>query len=203
MSDFFLRVEKHLGALLLRCLNITIKKSRYSEFPADPAIFMVWHRDQIATVLLNKNKQVGVLISKSNDGELIAGPISKLGFIPIRGSSSRGGYKGMIALITHLETNSIAITPDGPRGPIYEIKDGILMTAFLTNRPIIPVGVDINREWVFKSWDRFRFPKPFSHIRQIFGNKFYVTSKEDIPEVKEKLKAEMERLYEVIKFNSN
>lgn len=200
MDKFWLRIEKHLGAFLLRCFSLTIRKSRHGEFPTEPVVFILWHRDQIPLIFLNRNRDVGVLVSKSKDGELIAGPISKLGFVPIRGSSSRGGSKAMRDLIRHLETNSIAITPDGPKGPAHIIKDGALMTAYLTGRAIVPVAIDVSREWTFNSWDKFRFPKPFSHIRQIFGMKIFIDKKEDIPEIKERLAAEMGRLYEVIKF---
>ena len=200
MNKFTLRCEKYLGSFLLKFFNITIKKEIYGEYPLEPTIFMFWHRDQIPLTLLNMNRKIGVLVSQSKDGELIAGPISKLGYVPVRGSSTRGGTQALRGLIAHLKSASIAITPDGPRGPIYSIKDGLLTTAYLSKCPIMPVAIDVNREWTFNSWDKFRFPKPFSTIRMKYGNKYYVRSKEDFTQIKEALKEEIDAMYEDIRF---
>lgn len=200
MNKFVLKVEKYLGSFLLRLISSTIKKEYINDYLEEPTIYMVWHRDQIPSILLSMNRNVGVLISQSKDGELIAGPISKLGYVPVRGSSTRGGTQALRGLLSHLKNNSVVLTPDGPKGPIYTIKDGLLTTAYLSKRAIVPVAVDVSREWVFNSWDKFRFPKPFSKIRLKCGKKFYVESKEDFPLVKEALKYEMEKLYNSIKF---
>lgn len=200
MNKFLMKSEKYLGALFLKLIYLTIRKEVSQDFPREAVVFMAWHRDQVPLTLLNMNNNIGVLVSRSKDGDLIAGPISKLGYIPVRGSSSRGGTQALRGLLTHLKHNSIVITPDGPRGPIYSIKDGLLTTAYLSKRPIIPVAIDVSREWVFKSWDKFRFPKPFSKIRMKHGKKFYVESKEDFPEIKEALRKEMDMLYDSIKF---
>lgn len=200
MNKFLLKVEKHLGSFILNLLNITIRKERFGEYPSEPVVFMMWHRDQIPLALVNKNKNIGVLISQSKDGELISGPVSKLGYIPVRGSSTRGGTQALRGLLSHLKHDCVAITPDGPRGPIYTIKDGLLTTAYLSKRPIIPVSIDVSREWVFNSWDKFRFPKPFSKIRIKFGKKFFVENKEDFPAIKNALKEEIDAMYRSIKF---
>ncbi len=200
MNKFLLKCEEHLGAFLLRLINLTIKKEIYGNYPQEPTVFMIWHRDQIPLTLLNKDRNIGVLVSQSKDGQLIAGPISKLGYVPVRGSSTRGGTSALRGLIKHLKSSSIAITPDGPRGPIYSIKDGLLTTAYLSQRDIMPVAIDVNREWVFNSWDKFRFPKPFSTIRMKYGKPQRVKSKEDFVKIKETLKAEMNSMYQSIKF---
>lgn len=200
MNKYLLKAEKYFGAFLLRCLDLTIRKTYDGEFPTEPVVFMLWHRDQIPLAIMNRNKNIGVLVSQSDDGQLIAGPISKLGFSPIRGSSTRGGSKALKGLVSHLKSYPVAITPDGPQGPVYSIKDGLLITAYLAKRPIVPVAIDVSREWTFNSWDKFRFPKPFCHIRQMFGMEFYIENKEDIPLMKEKIKEEMNRMYESIRF---
>lgn len=201
MNKFLLRCEKHFGSFLLRMFNLTIKKEIMGDYPLEPTIFMFWHRDQIPLTLLNMNRNIGVLVSQSNDGQLIAGPISKLGYIPVRGSSTRGGTQALRGLIAHLKNNSVAITPDGPRGPIYSIKDGLLTTAYLSKRAIMPVAIDVSREWTFNSWDKFRFPRPFSTIRIKYGIPHFVKNKEDFAEIKEALKQEIEAMYDSIKFS--
>ncbi len=200
MNKILLKCEEYLGSLLLKVIDLTIKKEVFGNYPSQPTVFMIWHRDQIPLTLLNKNKNIGVLVSQSKDGQLIAGPISKLGYVPVRGSSTRGGTQALRGLINHLKSSSIAITPDGPRGPIYTIKDGLLTTAYLSKREIMPVAIDVNKEWVFKSWDKFRFPKPFSTIRMKYGNSYSVNSKADFAKIKEVLKVEMDSMYKSIKF---
>ncbi len=200
MNKFLMKVEKYLGAFFLQLLNLTIKKERFGDYPTQPCVFMLWHRDQIPLVLLHQHKKVGVLISQSKDGELISGPISKLGYVPVRGSSTRGGTKALRGLLSHLKGNSVAITPDGPRGPIYTIKDGLLTTAYLSKRPIIPVAIDVSREWCFNSWDKFRVPKPFSSMRMKYGKLHFVKNKDDFPAIKAALKEEIEEMYQTIKY---
>lgn len=200
MNKFTIKCEKYLGSFLLKVLNLTIKKEIIGSYPTEPTVFMIWHRDQIPLTLLNKNRNIGVLVSQSKDGELIAGPISRLGYVPVRGSSTRGGTKALKALINHLKISSVAITPDGPKGPIYSIKDGLLTTAFLSKRAIIPVAIDVSREWTFNSWDKFRFPKPFSKLRMKYGKEYYVRSKDDFPIIKNSLKSDMDEMYKSIKY---
>ncbi len=201
MNKFLLNCEKYLGSFLLRAINLTIRKEIYGNYPQEAKVFMIWHRDQIPLTLLNKNRNIGVLVSQSKDGQLIAGPISKLGYVPVRGSSTRGGTSALRALISHLKTSSVAITPDGPRGPIYTIKDGLLTASYLSKRPIMPVAIDVSREWTFNSWDKFRFPKPFSTIRMKYGKSYQVENKEDYPRIKEQLKLDMDAMYQEIKFS--
>lgn len=200
MNKFLMKCEKYLGAGLLRLLSLTIRKERFGNLPSEPTVFMLWHRDQIPLAMLNMNSKVGILISQSKDGELIAGPLATLGYVPVRGSSTRGGTQALRNLITHLKEYCVAITPDGPRGPIYSIKDGLLTTAYLSKKPIMPIAIDVSREWTFNSWDKFRFPKPFSTVRLKPGKLFYVDNKEDFPKIKEELKQEMDSLYNSIKF---
>ena len=200
MNKYILRIEKYLGAFLLKTIRLTLKKEIHGAYPNEPAVLMVWHRNQIPSCLLNKDSNLGVLISQSKDGELIAGPISKLGFVPVRGSSRRGGTQALRGLISHLKTNCVVITPDGPKGPIYTIKDGLLTTAYLSKRAIVPVAIDVNREWIFNSWDKFRFPKPFAIVRMKYGKEFFVKNKEDFPVIKEALQAEMDSMYQALKF---
>jgi len=120
-----------------------------------------------------------VMVSSSKDGELIAGPLSELGYVPIRGSSSFKGSAAMREMIKIAEKISLAITPDGPKGPCYTFHPGLFQIAYLAKIPIVAVAVNADKEWLFKSWDRFRFPKPFAKITMIYSDPIPVQSKED------------------------
>jgi hypothetical protein len=110
------------------------------------------------------------LISASRDGDLIADVTRRFGFDVVRGSSSRMGAAALRELSEVLEAGrDILITPDGPRGPVYELGPGIIFLAQTTGAPVVPVNMEYSSCWRVKSWDRFIIPKPFSKVRVIIG----------------------------------
>ena len=110
------------------------------------------------------------LISASRDGDLIADVTHRFGFDVVRGSSSRMGASALRELGEVLASGrDVLITPDGPRGPAYELGPGIIFLAQKTGSPIIPVNIEYSNCWRVKSWDRFIIPKPFSVVRVIIG----------------------------------
>jgi lysophospholipid acyltransferase (LPLAT)-like uncharacterized protein len=110
------------------------------------------------------------LISASRDGDLIADVTRRFGFDVVRGSSSRMGAAALRELSDVLAAGrDILITPDGPRGPAYELGPGIVFLAQTTGAPVVPVNMEYSSCWRVKSWDRFIIPKPFSKVRVIIG----------------------------------
>jgi lysophospholipid acyltransferase (LPLAT)-like uncharacterized protein len=63
----------------------------------------------------------------------------------------------------------VVITPDGPRGPVYELGPGMVFLAQKTGAAVMPINLEYSSCWRFKSWDRFILPRPFSSVRVIFG----------------------------------
>lgn len=187
INPIVLFIEKYLAAVLVYIFGITWKFQKNKDFKSDEVIYTFWHRNLLPLMYLHKNQGAVILVSKSNDGALIAAPAEVLGYKTVRGSSSRGGSSALKSLIRQSKNNSLAITPDGPKGPIYELKDGVMTLALLTKKPIIPIAVNIDREKVFDSWDRFRFPKLFSKISVKYGDPIYVKSKEDLETQKGRL----------------
>ena len=175
-------------------LRIKVLKKPPKESPKERVIYSFWHRNIIPLVFLRKFENAVVLISSSEDGELIAGPCRILGFKTVRGSSTRNGIKAMKEMITLSEKHSLAITPDGPKGPREKIKDGLLYLAYLTKLPIIPIAVDIKKELVFNSWDGFRLPIPLSRVNISYGEAIYVNSKEEIESKLNEVQKAMEEL---------
>jgi lysophospholipid acyltransferase (LPLAT)-like uncharacterized protein len=110
------------------------------------------------------------LISASRDGDLIAPLVERFGFQVVRGSTSRKGASAMLELAGILSVGrDILLTPDGPRGPAYEIRPGTIFLAQRTGAPIQPINLEFSSCWRFNSWDRFILPRPFSKVRLIFG----------------------------------
>ena len=60
--------------------------------------------------------------------------------------------------------HDIAITPDGPRGPRYELGPGLIYLAQRARIPIIPIHAQFGKHWRLKTWDGFCIPKPFNRI---------------------------------------
>jgi lysophospholipid acyltransferase (LPLAT)-like uncharacterized protein len=67
-------------------------------------------------------------------------------------------------LAAHREGYDIAVTPDGSRGPMYQLKSGAVGVALKTAAPLVLFSLNFRRAWRLKSWDRFYLPVPFSKI---------------------------------------
>ena len=140
-----------------------------------PFIICVWHHDIYFSTWLLKEMNLTALISSSRDGEYINKVLNCFGFRAVRGSSTRGGIGAMKQLVRCLkEGQSIAITPDGPQGPIHKVQEGIIALAKMTGAPIIPYRYEGNSCWNLNSWDNHKIPKPFSKISSVFGQPFYI-----------------------------
>ncbi len=183
---FFL--EKYFGSALLFILGSTWKIEGCDEGKDSPRIYAFWHRNFLPLLYRRRNEKIGVIVSKSKDGEFVAGPLKVFGFKPIRGSSSKNGANAAKNMIKYVKSNHVGITPDGPKGPIYEIKDGLTFIAYISKKPIVPISMEIDKEWVLGSWDKFRIPKPFAKIKITYHQKIYVNSKEEIKSAKNLIK---------------
>jgi lysophospholipid acyltransferase (LPLAT)-like uncharacterized protein len=132
------------------------------------AIGAFWHQRFFGAIGYAKKFSTlapSVIISQSRDGEMIARVAIRLGFRPVRGSSSRGGMQALAAIIKDLVLNHVAVhAVDGPQGPKGVVKGGLILMAQLSRAAIFPVYISVDRAWITRSWDRFLIPKPFSRI---------------------------------------
>lgn len=132
------------------------------------AIISIWHQRFFGVIGYAKkfsSYEPSAIISQSRDGELIAQVAMRLGFRPIRGSSSRGGREALAAIVKDLAENPAAVHGvDGPRGPKGVVKAGLIRMAQLSRAAIFPVYISVDRAWILKSWDCFLIPKPFSRM---------------------------------------
>jgi lysophospholipid acyltransferase (LPLAT)-like uncharacterized protein len=123
------------------------------------------------------NRGGAALISASRDGDLLADAIKRFDFDVVRGSSSRLGASAILQLTDVLASGrDVVITPDGPRGPAYELGPGIIFLAQKSGAPVVPVNMEYSSCWRLKSWDRFILPRPFSKVRVIIGQSHHVRS---------------------------
>jgi len=128
-----------------------------------PVIYAFWHSQMFPLIYTHRKKGIKVLVSQHKDGEIVAKILRTFRFKLARGSSTRGGIGGMKSLIKSLRNeNSVAITPDGPKGPRWKVKPGLIELSKKTGVPIVPVGVGYSKMIEINSWDRFKLPFPFS-----------------------------------------
>jgi lysophospholipid acyltransferase (LPLAT)-like uncharacterized protein len=157
-----------VGALAVRLIGRTLRFSLYIEpggpaFNTHPLILCFWHRGIFSSTWAFRRQNIGVITSQSFDGEYIARIISAFGYVPIRGSSSRGGARALLESRRILEAGrTVAFTSDGPRGPLYVTKPGPVLLASKSGVPIVAFHIAVERAWLLRSWDRFMIPKPFS-----------------------------------------
>ena len=162
-----------IAATLIRLLGATLRYQDITDpgtLPGyqspGPSIFVFWHRSLLACAHRFRHRRIAILISQSFDGELIARTVERLGFVAIRGSSSRAGASGLRNLQRAYQQGHIcAITADGPRGPAFVAKPGAAQLASLVDAPSVGAFYALPlRAWQLRSWDRFLIPKPFSRV---------------------------------------
>ena len=158
------------GYLFIRLIGPTLRFNVVREpdclsdgWGAPNGIWCFWHRCVIPAGYRFRGKQVAVMISRSFDGEYIARILARLGYRPVRGSSSRGAVGALMGMRRELEDGHPAVfTIDGPRGPRYVAKPGPVMLAKKTGQPISCFYIAVKRAWILNSWDQMIIPKPFS-----------------------------------------
>jgi lysophospholipid acyltransferase (LPLAT)-like uncharacterized protein len=139
-----------------------------------PVIFAIWHNRLLMLPppfdrWFPTRRSIG-LISASRDGDLVSLLIERSGYGTIRGSTSRKGVIALRQLVDALAAGSnVLFTPDGPRGPVYEVSPGVIFVAQKSDAPIVPLHMEYSSCWRLKSWDRFCVPRPFSKVRFILG----------------------------------
>lgn len=151
------------------------------------AIFVYWHSDSFsmvpfATRVVQRGVSLAVLASLSKDGELATRVARGRGLHIVRGSASRGGTAGLRRLYRHLRNGgSCILAPDGPRGPVHEVKPGAVVLSQMAGAPVVPLAAAANRFWRLRSWDRMVVPKPFAQVVVVVGEPERVSAESDLP----------------------
>jgi lysophospholipid acyltransferase (LPLAT)-like uncharacterized protein len=139
------------------------------------ALYALWHGRLLPLAWFHRRRNIAVMISYSKDGEYLARIVRTWGFEPVRGSTSRGGSNALREVARRIRAGqSVAITPDGPRGPRQRLQPGVILAAQLTGAPILPVVAGCTRAWWPEGWDRFCIPKPFASVTVLYGEPLYV-----------------------------
>ncbi|MCS6622641.1 lysophospholipid acyltransferase family protein [Roseibacterium beibuensis] len=118
---------------------------------------------------LNRAPPIKGVISRSVDGEFLAKAVGRLGIPAVRGSSAnkdkgevdKGGTQALRDGLRQLKVGGLAITPDGPRGPVRSMAEGLPAMARISKAPVLFVGLSCNPAIRLNNWDRTLIPLPF------------------------------------------
>ncbi|MGH7983583.1 MAG: lysophospholipid acyltransferase family protein [Candidatus Udaeobacter sp.] len=141
----------------------------------------LWHNRLLVFPLILRRffpqRHGAALISASRDGDVLADAVQRFAYDVVRGSSSRLGASAILQLTQVLASGGdVVITPDGPRGPAYELGPGIIFLAQKSGAAVLPINLEYSRCWRLGSWDRFIVPRPFAKVRVLINSPHSVKS---------------------------
>ncbi len=199
LSDFQRNVLRYIGiqfasaaiSVLIKTLQIKIINGEtISKLASEKRNFVsaFWHGSMLIGWYVHRNENVAALVSQSKDGDVLAKILEKWNYKVVRGSSSLGGNEALSVMVDLIRgNNSLAITPDGPRGPIYKMKAGAVVSAKKTNVPLYLTGIGIKKKFVLKSWDHFEVPKPFSKVVVLYSDPVLIDDSFSYDETNQKI----------------
>lgn len=152
-------------------------------------IYSFWHGRQFLLVYVHRLQNIGIMTSLSRDGALQAEILKKFGYDCIRGSSSRGWLKATREMSKKIKEGSdIAFAVDGPGGPVYKVKPGVIFLARMTGGIIVPLSSSAKYKKIIpNSWDNYLFPFPFNRAVVICGEPIEVKREDSWEEKTEEL----------------
>ena len=195
--------------ILFKTLRISfINKKVIDELERDGNNYVLafWHGTMLLPWYLHRKKNFAALISKSKDGDLLGKILKRWNYNVIRGSSSVGGDVALSIMVDYAKNNnSIAITPDGPRGPAFKLKAGAIITSKKSGLPLVLLGIGFKNKKLLKSWDSFQVPFFFTKATAVFSDPIYVDNKlgyDDTSKIIENCERQLRKLQEAAdKFN--
>jgi lysophospholipid acyltransferase (LPLAT)-like uncharacterized protein len=202
---FRARLLSFIGSIVLSMWSRTVRIQFVNKAVPDRLasegkniIYAFWHGRQF--LLFHSHRNTGIVIpaSESRDGEIQARILKYFGFDVVRGSSKRKGDRALLGLVDRLRKGKdLALAVDGPRGPIYEAKQGVTYLAGKLNKPIVPVMTSAEGFWLLeKIWDKYLLPKPFTRGVIMYGEAIVVNGigEEELEMKRKELEAALNRL---------
>jgi lysophospholipid acyltransferase (LPLAT)-like uncharacterized protein len=158
-----------IGNVVLRLLACTWRRRVLLPPKVEPGLYLFLHGNIIPAAVTQIGSGHSIITSTHRDGEIIGQIAQRLGYRTIRGSSTRGGTAAIRAILRAGSDHALAVTPDGPRGPIGKVEPALIGLAARMGWQIHPLGFAVSRAWRANSWDRFVVPKPFARIVCVLG----------------------------------
>ncbi|MBW2108946.1 MAG: lysophospholipid acyltransferase family protein [Deltaproteobacteria bacterium] len=159
----------------LICATLRIRVVGYEQVRPDVEsrrfILAFWHSRILLVSYLYQGLEGAILVSASDDGEIMARILQQQGHETIRGSTTRYGVRALARMVKALRRDArpAAVVPDGPTGPRFVVQPGVIILAQKTGYPIVPISYSVKRAKIFSSWDRFILPCPFTEATVAYG----------------------------------
>lgn len=171
-----MRIRPFLGVLIGLCVRLWVATLRIrvideSGVASGPRVLGFWHGQQMPLLALPRPHRFSVLVSLSRDGELQSGVMRALRLFVFRGSSSRGGARGLRCVVRRLRQGFDAVfAVDGPRGPLHQVKPGAASAALMGRARLVPMACAVSSSFQLAStWDRFEVVRPFARVVIVLG----------------------------------
>lgn len=180
-------------------LGVSFEEGAQATLEQRPVIASFWHSCIIPSAHIFRDMGIRVITSASYDGEYIARIINRLGFVAVRGSSSRNAASALLGLRRAVEDGwTVAFTLDGPRGPRRKVKPGPVRLGRATGVALTTFHAAVEKAWVLNSWDRMLIPKPFSRVLVRVGKLIAVPvgEEDDVSVYLAELQATLDRVCE-------
>jgi len=157
--------------------NVSWEEGSPKSLAERPCVYSFWHNCMIPAMYWCRDLDVRVMSSDSFDGEYTGRIMQKFGFVKVRGSSSKGAVRALLAMRREIEQGwTAAFTIDGPKGPRYVAKPGPVVLSRSTAAPMVAFHIALDRAWVLKTWDGAIIPKPFCRALMRISSKITVPS---------------------------
>lgn len=175
-----------------------------------PSILAIWHNRLMfgpTAYQYCKGRGAVVMISRSFDGDVIEAVLGRFKNIEAaRGSSSKkgrdkGGHEALEQMVEYGRQGlDLVITPDGPLGPVYKVKKGVIELARTTGLPIFAIGPNAEPHFEAKSWDKTRVPFPYARFVYKVADPMYVPADADDELIEQKRRELENTLIELTEF---
>ena len=200
--------ERLLSWILWLIVKVVARSLRYTiigderraalEAGGVPFVWALWHGRQFLLYRYDPGQPLTIITSPSRDGRLQAAVVRRFGMQTVEGSSSRGGAKALVGIIRAVRAGRRGcIAVDGPRGPAYSVKAGVLLVAQKTGGVVLPLVASARRGLRLRSWDRFFIPMPFTRAVVIVGQPVQVPPELDhagLEPLRARLEADMQAM---------
>jgi len=206
-TQFALKIISSLAYFYLRIIHKTCKFEVHGaeEFinlckENAGAIFIAWHgRVLVLPCFFENNCTLKALVSPHQDGQIIAKILRKYNISTINGSTNDHAATAAVKIVKELNSGTtVAIIPDGPRGPRMKLNKSIVYFAQKTGKPIIGFTYSAKNAMVIKkSWDAMLIPRPYTEGIILPTKPFFVPkdlTEEELEAYRQKIENELNEI---------
>lgn len=191
----FFVVYPYMATVRMVILDKDLKRIRRNR--KERFLYALWHEDIPLLSCKFGYTHLSTMASFSRDGEVIANFLKALRYRVVRGTSNKGWREAFDEMIKAFQDGwDLVLAVDGPKGPRYEVKPGVIYLASKGKIKIVPVVSNAKYKIIFhKSWDKMWGPLPFSPAICIFGDPIILDETDSFEATKRKQQELQEALH--------